>query len=396
MSSTDLFALIAVMGPSFAGAALFIAFGYGLSRIFKRNDIADALWGIGFVIVGAVHYFWIGASFRSNLIFAMVCVWGIRLSLHLSLRVWKHPKEDIRYAKWRKEWGAREPWMAFFKVFLLQGIFLAIVAMPIGLLARHQEVAVGALDFAGLSVFILGFIFEAVADMQLVVFKRDVKNANKVLKTGLWAICRHPNYFGEILVWWGVFLIASSDIYGWSAVISPLTITFLLIKVSGVPMTERTMTAKGADFIEYCRATPALFPLRARQMLQFFTIFSTLILGDAFWLGFVMKTFYIEQSKLIGRIVGGEWDIVTWSALAVYICLALGIQVFCYRPRWASAEAVLRGALFGLCTYGVYEFTNLAMVNHWPAEMAIVDLAWGTILCSSAALAASLIFNRGH
>lgn len=230
-----------------------------LSLALKNASIVDIFWGIGFVIVTGVA-FWLGSGYlpRKQLMLALVAVWGLRLAVHIGIRNWGKG-EDFRYAQWREEHGTRWPWRSFFQVFLLQGILMWIISAP--LLAAQTSgfpAILTPLDMIGAALWTLGLHIEAMADSQLTRFKRDPANKGKLLTTGLWKYSRHPNYFGEAVVWWGFYVIALAAGYGWT-IFSPLLMTYLLLKVSGVAMLERTMQHK-PGYEEYMRRTSAFVP----------------------------------------------------------------------------------------------------------------------------------------
>ena len=166
--------------------------------------------------------------------------------------------EDFRYAAWRARWGRWFVLRSYIQIYLLQGSFLLVISLPI-LLARRPGPGLGLLDLAGVMVWLAGFGFEAAADAQMGRFKRDPGNRGRIITTGLWRYSRHPNYFGEALMWWGLALIALSVPSGWPGLLGPLTITFLLRFVSGVPLLERKYEGR-PDFQEYARRTNAFVP----------------------------------------------------------------------------------------------------------------------------------------
>jgi steroid 5-alpha reductase family enzyme len=188
----------------------------------------------------------------------MVTVWGLRLALHIGFRNWGKP-EDFRYAKWREENDARWWWVSFFKVFLLQGLLMWIISASILAAQTSSFPAIlTPLDLLGLLLWAFGLLFETIADLQLSLFKLNATNRGKLLTTGLWKFSRHPNYFGEAVVWWGIYIVALAA-GAWWTIFSPILMTWLLLRVSGVAMLERTMRLK-PGFEEYMRKTSAFFP----------------------------------------------------------------------------------------------------------------------------------------
>ena len=225
----------------------------------KDNSLADIGWGIGFILIAALS-FWLepGWTLRHILVSGLVLAWGLRLAVHILIRNRKRG-EDFRYAKWRRDWGRWFVLRSYLQVFLLQGAILLLIAYPIMRIDHSTEEGLTLLDLGGISVWLVGFIFEAVADRQLLRFKRDPAHKGRIITTGLWAYTRHPNYFGEATMWWGLFLIALSVENGWTAVISPVVITFMLLRVSGVTLLEKKY-AGNREFEEYARKTSAFIP----------------------------------------------------------------------------------------------------------------------------------------
>ncbi|MGB6867261.1 MAG: DUF1295 domain-containing protein, partial [Candidatus Aminicenantaceae bacterium] len=167
--------------------------------------------------------------------------------------------EDFRYAKWRHDWGRWFMLRSYFQIFMLQGAFLFIIALPIMLVNFSGREDLTAIDFLGIGVWCIGFFFEAVSDYQLRQFKKRPENKGKIITTGLWKYTRHPNYFGEVVLWWGIFLLALSVKNGWIVILSPLLLSFLILRVSGVTMLEKKY-AGNAEFEAYAKRTNAFFP----------------------------------------------------------------------------------------------------------------------------------------
>ncbi|MCB9279052.1 MAG: DUF1295 domain-containing protein [Lewinellaceae bacterium] len=231
---------------------------FAVSILLRRNDIADIAWGLGYLAISLFLVVTRPASGISLLILVLIAIWAIRLSGHIFLRNRKKT-EDFRYRKWREEWGRNWIWRSFLQVFLLQGFFMLVISAPI-LVASHDHFAhPGVFAWLGTAVWMIGFFFQAVGDYQLARFIKTRKDREAVLRTGLWRYSRHPNYFGEILMWWGLFLIVLPLPYGWMAAVSPLTITWLLAFVSGVPMLEKRYENNPA-YQAYKKRTNALFP----------------------------------------------------------------------------------------------------------------------------------------
>lgn len=230
-----------------------------LSLALKNASIVDIFWGVGFILVAWFAYS-NGQGYlpRKQWITALVTLWGLRLAIHIGLRNWGKP-EDFRYAKWREENGARWWWISFFKVFLLQGLLMWVIGVPIvAAQASGFPAILTSLDLLGAIIGLTGLLFESIADLQLNSFKRDGSNKGRILRTGLWKYSRHPNYFGEAVVWWGIYIIALAS-GAWWTIFSPILMTWLLLRVSGVAMLERTMSLK-PGYEQYMRKTSAFFP----------------------------------------------------------------------------------------------------------------------------------------
>ena len=248
-------------------AAVFI-FAYFLTLFIigtarRNNGIVDIFWGLGFVAVGWLMFFTrLPPSLPRAALTLLVTLWGLRLFLHI-LRRNRGKPEDFRYAAFRKAWGRWAVPRAFLQVYMLQGLLMYVISL--GMILPSGSVAVQwPLFGAGLAVFAIGIAFEAVGDRQLRQFLRDPANRGTLLTTGLWRYTRHPNYFGEATVWWGLWLLALSDGAAWYSVASPLTITALLLFVSGVPPLEKAMRDR-PGFAEYARRTSVFIPWFPRK-----------------------------------------------------------------------------------------------------------------------------------
>lgn len=238
---------------------VYMTFLFVIAVIKRDNSIVDIGWGIGFIIVALLTFFTTGSYMpRQIVITALVIAWGSRLSGHIYMRN-KGKPEDFRYASWRKRWGKFFYIRSFFQIYMLQGLLLLIISVPVIIINACSCTGLLPLDLIGIAVWLFGFFFEAVGDQQLKAFLKDPKSRGKVMDKGLWKYTRHPNYFGEATMWWGIFLISMAPRYLWWNIISPLTITFLLLLVSGVPMLEKKMM-KDRKYREYARKTSKFFP----------------------------------------------------------------------------------------------------------------------------------------
>jgi len=231
----------------------------------RDASIIDAWWGPGFGIVALVGLLCGGgASPRRVLIALLVAVWGIRLGVHIARRN-RGRGEDPRYAAMRARHGERFGRISLATVFLLQAGILMIVSTPLLAAAVAPEPrTLGALDLLGAAVWLVGFLFEAIGDAQLERFRADPANRGRVLDRGLWRYSRHPNYFGDATLWWGIFLVAAATDAWWSA-IGPLVMTVLLRRVSGVTLLEKGLRVSRPDYAEYVARTSPFLPLPPRS-----------------------------------------------------------------------------------------------------------------------------------
>jgi steroid 5-alpha reductase family enzyme len=193
------------------------------------------------------------------LLLAMVSLWGVRLGGHLTWRNWGK-EEDSRYASMREKHGSKFPIVSLFTVFGLQGLLIWLIGLPLQVgIARDQ--AWPAAVVVGLILWIVGFLFESVGDFQLARFKSNPANKGQVMNRGLWRYTRHPNYFGDFLVWWGFYLVAAQPSSWWYTIIGPLLMSFLLLRVSGVRLLESSLRSRVEGYEEYVRRTSAFFPM---------------------------------------------------------------------------------------------------------------------------------------
>lgn len=238
---------------------LYMSFVFVAALYKKNNSIVDIAWGIGFVLI-ALYSFLSNRIFYSRqvLVTILTLLWGLRLSCHIFLRS-RNKAEDPRYAQWRKEWGNFFIIRSYLQIFMLQGVVMFIIALPIMVINLYSGPGLNLIDFLGMSLWMVGFFFEAIGDFQLQRFLKKASSKGKIMKYGLWAYTRHPNYFGEVTLWWGMYLLALSVPYGWLTFVSPLTISYLLLYVSGIPMLERQF-ANNEEFQQYKKETSPFFP----------------------------------------------------------------------------------------------------------------------------------------
>lgn len=240
---------------------IFFTIVWVISVFIQNASIVDIFWGLGFVLVNSIYFFrTVDFSTRKLILLALVTLWGLRLSIHIFIRNLGKP-EDYRYQNFRKHYGEhRYWWFSYFQVFLLQGFLVWVISAPllsVQFFSTGDELNI--IDIFAIILWITGFIFEAGGDFQLYRFKSKPENKGKVLQSGFWKYTRHPNYFGDAAVWWsyGLFSIAVGS---YVPLISALIMTWLLIKVSGVSMLERTLPNTKPEYRAYMKKTSAFIP----------------------------------------------------------------------------------------------------------------------------------------
>lgn len=255
-----------ILPISAATVFVYMSVVFILSRFLKDNSIVDIAWGMGFIFTSSVLLILKNPGIIGTGIYFMLICWGFRLSLHIFFRNRKRP-EDFRYAKWREEWGAREAVIAFFKVYMLQGLVMVMMLFPLYFSFTGEKYKPGIIQVAGILLFMTGFFIETISDHQLFRFRENKHNRDKLMTGGLWKFSRHPNYFGESVLWWGIWLFSITHPFSVAGIISPLLITLLVRFVSGVPMLEEKYRHR-RDFIEYARKTPVFIPFIGKKMLK--------------------------------------------------------------------------------------------------------------------------------
>jgi len=229
-----------------------------LAVILRNNSIVDIVWGLGFVFIAWLAYLFAVPSLAVYLVLSYVTIWGLRLAVHILLRNWGKG-EDFRYQAMRVSWGKHWVVRSFFQIYLVQWILMQLVSLPIVLTMLGRDVLSPIFLVPGIFLWLLGFFFEAVGDYQLTQFKKKRTSKGKLMTTGLWSLTRHPNYFGEATLWWGVALLAYGVTHNLLAFVGPITIDFLLLFVSGIPLLEKKYQGR-ADWRAYVKKTPAFFP----------------------------------------------------------------------------------------------------------------------------------------
>ncbi len=235
---------------------IFMNIGFIIAMLIRDNSIVDVLWGMGFVlVVWMVEIFYPGE--QGKFLKLLVTIWGLRLSVYLFLRYLKKG-EDYRYKAWKEEWGKYYFIRSYWQVYMLQGTVMFIVALPL-MGITPNPIHLSLVQGLGIFIFLVGLFFEGVGDWQLSRFKSNPENQGKIMDKGLWKYTRHPNYFGDSLVWWGVFLYCLPNVPLWT-IIGPITMTFFLLKISGVAMLERKYKGN-SKYDDYIKRTSAFIPL---------------------------------------------------------------------------------------------------------------------------------------
>lgn len=231
-----------------------------ISLPLRDASIVDPFWGTGFVVVAWTSLLLSPAQgWRPFLLAVLTTIWGLRLSLYLLWRNWGHA-EDRRYVAMREHHGMSFWWISLFSVFALQAIILWFVSLPLQAAAVVDgNDQIGIIDVLGVVLWGIGVFFESVGDWQLARFKADPTNKGRVMDRGLWRFTRHPNYFGDTCVWWGLFLVACAA-GAWWTVLSPAVMTFFLMRISGVTLLEKTIVDRRPEYADYIKRTNALFP----------------------------------------------------------------------------------------------------------------------------------------
>jgi len=248
------------LGVGLAGSIGFMGVLWLVSLPLRNSSIVDVAWGPSFLLQAVIYTSLTpdGWGSRKALVLTLVAIWATRLALHVATRN-AGKGEDYRYATWRAEAGNAWWWRSFFKVFALQAGLSWFIGMPLLAAQAGGAQAWTALDAVGVALWAIGFTFEAVGDWQLRSFLRDPANKGRSLTPGLWRFTRHTNYFGDATQWWGFFALAAAA-GGWWSVLSPVVMTFLIVRISGVGMLEQTIAQRRPDYAGYMRRTSAFIP----------------------------------------------------------------------------------------------------------------------------------------
>ncbi len=257
--------MIGLFAVAAAVSLLYMTLIFFLALFKKNNGVVDIAWGLGFILVTAIVFALRGnGQPRQWLTVALVAIWGGRLALHIFRRN-RGREEDFRYAAWRRQWGDYFVIRSFGQIFMLQGLLLLLISTPLLLIVGQVQPPLNLLDLLGVMVWLTGFSFETIGDRQLAAFISDPANRGKLMTGGLWRYTRHPNYFGEAALWWGMGILALSAPRGWLGLVGPIAITFLLLFVSGVPLLEKKYRGR-PDWEEYKKRTSIFFPWFPKKM----------------------------------------------------------------------------------------------------------------------------------
>lgn len=241
-----------------------------VAQIKKNNGLIDIAWGMSFVVTAVSSLIMSGTvNLTKMIMLGVIALWGMRLSIYLFIRNW-NKQENFRYKAMREKWKTNLMQKAFLKVFLTQSIFSYVISLPVIFTNLYSTVLTEFIEYIliglGLLVFLIGFIFEVLADGQLAHFKKNTNNKSKILKNGVWRLSRHPNYFGEATIWWGIGIISISSLVpiAFVGLISPIIITSLLRFVTGVPLLEKKY-AGNLEFEAYKKTTPIFIPFPKKK-----------------------------------------------------------------------------------------------------------------------------------
>lgn len=270
MSSFDRSGFLFGSLGALAAVVVLMSLTWVVARQVGRHSVVDVAWGLGFVVVAAVSWALAGGqgnTGRRTVVLALTATWGVRLAAHLWLRSRAHPGEDPRYAALldrAEATGASRTRTAVTRIYLTQGLSMWFVSLPVQV-AMFQSGGLGVLGVTGILVWAVGLGFESVGDHQLAAFRRDPGSSGAVLDTGLWRYTRHPNYFGDACVWWGLSLIAFAMWPGVLTILSPVLMTFLLVRGTGARLLEGTIGDRRPGYADYVGRTSGFLPLPPRS-----------------------------------------------------------------------------------------------------------------------------------
>lgn len=257
--------LLTTVTLSLVAAAAFMSAMFMAGHRLKRYDVVDVAWGLTFIVISLVSLAANRANLTSIVLCCIVAIWGVRLSAHIYRRFRAAPHEDKRYVELRKRWRSSNLAATIYgRIYLVQAVLATIVCLPVLVIHAAQMDVQSMYLWSGLLVWLAGFTIEAVGDHQLQSFLRNPQHKGSLMTSGLWKYSRHPNYFGELVQWWGIGVIALGVPFGWIGLIGPVMISYLIIFVSGVPPVERAFKGR-PGWAEYKAQTSTLIPLPARK-----------------------------------------------------------------------------------------------------------------------------------
>ena len=249
---------------SWAAVAAIMTLVFVWALKIRNYGVVDVFWAFDFLVIAAIIWFLAeGDAIRKHIVCGLAALWSLRLGSYLSQRVLGHlHEEEGRYKQLRTEWGTGK-FFVFFQMQALSNVFLSI---PFFIIALNKAETMSVIEYTGAALWLICIIGEGLADWQLKQFKKDPANKGKVCQAGLWNYSRHPNYFFQFFIWVSVLIFALPSPYGWLAVVCPLSIGFLIFKVTGIPITEdQALRTKGEDYKEYERTTSVFVPLPKKK-----------------------------------------------------------------------------------------------------------------------------------
>jgi steroid 5-alpha reductase family enzyme len=257
----DFVAITTAFLASLLAAIIFMSGVFIIGRHLRRFDIVDVAWGLVFIVVTIVPLLMNDeVHLLQWVVFGLVVIWGLRLSSHIYRRFRATTSEDKRYVAMRKKWqSGNENIAIYFRIYIIQAVLATIVCLPVLLVSTADIDALSPIMILGLIIWLIGFSIEAVADRQLRQFIAEPSNKGQLMTRGLWRYSRHPNYFGELMLWWGLGVIALGVPYGWIGLVGPIVISYLIVFVSGIPPTEKAFAGR-AGWAEYKHRTSVLVP----------------------------------------------------------------------------------------------------------------------------------------
>jgi steroid 5-alpha reductase family enzyme len=266
VSSFDGASFAAALPATALAALLVLGATFLVALRVGRHAVVDVAWGLGFVAIALTAYVAStgdGDAGRRLLVVVMTTLWGLRLAAHIAWRS-RGKGEDPRYAELMSRAEGSPAWYALRRIYLTQAAVMWFVSLPVQV-ASFQDVGLGVVAWIGVAVWMVGLFFETVGDWQLQRFRSDASKRGQVLDSGVWRYSRHPNYFGDACVWWGISLVAFSAWPGVLTVLSPVLMTWLLARGTGKPLLEKDIAERRPAYADYVRRTSGFFPLPPRQ-----------------------------------------------------------------------------------------------------------------------------------